>query len=150
MQNCWRVNWTGPGLRRTADPAAPAARAANLWPVAWACSYWTAWLEWFSDPPGTTGGSVCGSSSEPLSPTRNMAIPGWVASNACSMAPGQSALIPAPALPISWLWAARLMTVKIGTPDGVRAWRTPILGSTAATRSSWGNATEVGNWSEMC
>ena len=149
MQICRRVSFTVPGLRRVASDAAPDAIDAKRSPVALACLNWVSVLEWFSEPLSTTGGSVCGSSIEPLSPTRYMATPGVLRSNARWNAPGQSPLSAVPELPISWLCAARLIIVKIGVPSDLRACSTPSFVSTAATRSSCAVATEVGNWSEI-
>ena len=144
-QNCLRTSFTSPGFSFEAVFAAFTASAAKRSPVAFAWMYCVAVLEWFSDPLGTTVGSVCGSSIEPLSPTRYMLTPPPAASTADCSAPGQSALRSVPEFPISWLCAPTLATVKIGFPSAPRAWRTPIFGSTAAIRSSFGSATSVGN-----
>ena len=53
---------------------------ANRCPVAWLWMYCLAWVVWFSEPFAITVGHVSGSSIEPLSPTRYMAIPELCAS----------------------------------------------------------------------
>jgi hypothetical protein len=99
-----------------------------------------------------TGGTVWGSSIEPLSATRNIAMPPLLCSRRRWKKPGQSADI-SPWIdatsewPISWLWAAMLMTVTIGLPSGVLADSTPILGSRA---TPWPLSSVVGKFFDRC